>query len=100
MTLMPGESTTISIPVQLPDGVKLPEGGIQMQDISRQVYGKYQFGTMHWGLWYSDEDFMGGGGCGFLKWGSIPAPSCKDRRPWRGVIVELIRRAAGAPREK
>jgi hypothetical protein len=69
----------------------------QMQDISREVFGKYQYGTMHYGLWYSDEDFVLGGGCGPLKWGAIPAPG-PDRRPWRGVLVEMIRRAMGAPR--
>lgn len=73
---------------------------IQMQDISRETFGKYQYGTMHWGLWYSDEDFMLGDGCGPLKWGAIPDPSSKDRRPWRGVIVELIRRTFGASRDQ
>lgn len=71
---------------------------LHMKDISRETFGKYQYCTMHYGLWYSDEDFGDGGGCGRLKWGSIPQPG-PDRRPWFGVIVEMIRRACGAVRE-
>jgi hypothetical protein len=70
------------------------------KDVSREVFGKYQFCTKHWGLWYSDEDFVGGRGCGPLKWGAVPAPNSVDRRPWRGVAVEFVRRAVGAPREE
>jgi len=72
----------------------------EVEDISHRVYGKYQTGTMHWGLWYSDQDFSDGCGNGWLKWGAIPDPSCEDRRPWYGVAVELWRRAMGAKREK
>ncbi len=72
---------------------------MEMRDVSREAFGKYQYGTMCWGLWYSDEDFLLGNGCGPLKWGSVPDPSCADRRPWRGVLVELIRRAMGAERD-
>jgi hypothetical protein len=71
---------------------------IQMIDVSRQVFGKYQYCTKHWGLWYSDDDFTFGGGCGRLKWGALPAPDSPDRRPWRGEIVEITRRIFGAIR--
>jgi hypothetical protein len=71
---------------------------LEMRDISRQVFGKYQSCTMHYGLWYSDDDFSIGGGCGWLKWGAIPEPGSPDRRPWRGVVVEMVRRICGAPR--
>jgi hypothetical protein len=66
----------------------------KFEDISYQTYGKYCSCTMHRGLWYSDDDFSLGCGCGLLKWGSIPAPG-PDRRPWRGEIVEFIRRLRG-----
>lgn len=73
----------------------------QVKDVSHEVFGKYQHGTMHWGLYYSDQDFSDGNGGGFLRWGAIPDPSfTKDQRPWRGVIVELVRRAMGAKRLK
>lgn len=72
---------------------------MQVKDISREVFGKYQFGTKHYGLWYSDEDFSSQCGIGNLKWGAIPAPG-PDRRPWRGVLVEMIRRLLGANREQ
>lgn len=68
------------------------------KDISQEAYGKYQYCTKHWGLWYSDDDFLAGRGCGPLKWGARPDPSGPDTRPWFGIMVELVRRAFGAPR--
>ncbi len=72
----------------------------ELVDMSREVFGKYQYCTMHRGLWYSDEDFSRGFGCGQLKWGALPSPRSPDRRPWRGEIVETVRRMMGAPRHR
>lgn len=47
---------------------------IKAVDISRETYGKYQFCTKVDGLWYSDDDFEYGGGCGDLRRGSMPSP--------------------------
>jgi hypothetical protein len=77
-----------------------PMRAMKAVDISHQVFGKYVHCTEHWGLWYSDEDFSGGFGMGRLKWGAIPSPYGQDRRPWRGVGVELYRRMRGAKRER
>jgi hypothetical protein len=62
-----------------------------MEDISRQAFGKYQCCTWHAGQWYSDDDFLGGSGCGPLKWGSLPEPGSTPRLPWRGWIVHGLR---------
>jgi len=73
---------------------------LELVDISRETFGKYQYCTMQYGLWYSDDDFSHGGGCGHLRFGAVPSPCSPDRRPWRGLIVEGIRRLMGAKREK
>ena len=43
----------------------------QFTDISREVFGKYQFCTMYEGRWYADEDFDRGLGVGKPKPGAL-----------------------------
>lgn len=51
------------------------EPKIRFEDISAQVFGKYQFCTKAKdGMWYSDQDFEFGAGCGPLKKGALPSP--------------------------
>jgi hypothetical protein len=69
------------------DGVK-----VHFEDVSRKVFGKYQFCTQVDGRWFSDEDFELGGGCGKLKRGAIPAPQEKDRSPYYPPPEAAIRR--------
>jgi hypothetical protein len=98
MTLMPGQSTVVSVPI--PEEVarriaagdsvvanvqSQDEGGDRRQmvglganfvDISAQAFGKYQFCTLNKkdGMWYADADFGSGGGCGPLRAGALPSP--------------------------
>lgn len=63
---------------------------VKMTDISREVFGKYQFCSEGPdGLMYSDEDFSLGGGCGRLKNGAIPAPGQKSSAPYRTFFGRL-----------
>jgi len=81
MTLMPGESAHVDIPLPPELAKQLAEhvqsgGGINFVDISAQTYGKYQFCTKAKdGMWYADDDFTGGAGCGKPKRGALPSPS-------------------------
>jgi hypothetical protein len=61
-------------------------------DISQEAFGKYQYGTWHAGMWYADEDFMFGNGSGPLKWGAVPAPGQVHSKPWRGYLVNWLRK--------
>jgi len=79
MTLMPGESTYVTIPIPLPPEIaeQIRKGHIKMtvSDISAQVYGKYQYCTKAKdGMWYADDDFTRGDGFGKPKRGALPNP--------------------------
>lgn len=60
----------------------------EWEDVSAQVYGKYQHCTMYRGKWYADSDFTQGHGFGRPKFGSIPSPMSIDQEPftfWRWI---------------
>lgn len=68
MTLMPGQSTVVSVPISEGVARQIAGGDFQIVDISAQVFGKYQFCTKAKdAMWYADADFGSGGGCGPLR---------------------------------
>ncbi len=78
MTLMPGQSAHVSINIPISDDIAnhLEGRHFHLEDMSAQAFGKYQYCTQNKadGMWYSDDDFGSGGGCGPLRKGALPAP--------------------------
>lgn len=79
MTLQPGERAYIDIPISFKGKggftIKIDGGNLNVEDISAQTYGKYQYCTKaRDGMWYADSDFTLGSGCGKPKRGALPCP--------------------------
>lgn len=92
---MPGASMSFDVPIQIGRSEK-PASAPMMRfhDISAEVFGKYQHCTKaEDGMWYADSDFSGGGGCGALKRGALPAPS-QDAPELTARAREMHERAA------
>ncbi len=76
MTLMPGQSAHIEMAMPEEIARHLEGRSFHLEDMSAQAFGKYQYCTQNKadGMWYSDDDFGNGGGCGPLRKGALPAP--------------------------
>lgn len=71
MTLMPGQSTVVEVTL-VDEEIVEGSGGFRMQDISGEVYGRYQHCTLDktTGLWFADVDMAWSG----PRPGAMPKP--------------------------
>jgi len=76
MTLMPGESAYIDIPIPPEIADAMRKGGtVRITDISAETYGKYQHCTMaDDGMFYADSDLQWHFGRYSPKPGALPSP--------------------------